>query len=60
MSFERPAPDLSKLIVAWEQFEAGEESPGRVLANLKTAGLGDVLRELAESGWTPSPASSAG
>jgi hypothetical protein len=57
MSFDRPAPDLQKLVAAWEQFEAGEETPGRVLANLKTAGLADVLRELVESGWTPSPAS---
>ena len=54
MAFERPAPDLQKLIVAWEQFEAGEETPGRVLANLKTAGLAEVLQELAASGWTPS------
>ncbi|CAN5777472.1 hypothetical protein BH20ACT4_BH20ACT4_14170 [soil metagenome] len=54
MSFERPAPDLVKLIAAWEAFEAGEESPGKVLANLKTAGLSEVLGQLAESGWTPS------
>lgn len=54
MPFERPAPDLAKLIAAWEAFEAGEEAPGKVLANLKTAGLADVLAQLAESGWTPS------
>ncbi|MFV0307224.1 MAG: hypothetical protein ACK5OX_05730 [Desertimonas sp.] len=54
MTFERPAPDLQKLITAWEQWEAGEEPPGRVLANLKTAGLPEVLQELAASGWTPS------
>lgn len=54
MTFERPVPDLQKLIVAWEQFEAGEEAPGRVLANLKTAGLPEVLQELAASGWAPS------
>lgn len=53
MPFERPAPDLVKLIAAWEQYEAGEEAPGRVLANLKTAGLPEVLQELAASGWTP-------
>jgi hypothetical protein len=52
--FEQPPPDLQKLIAAWEQFEAGEETPGKVLANLKTAGLPDVLRQLAESGWVPS------
>ena len=54
MSFERPAPDLQKLIAAWEEFEQGEQPPGKVLANLKTAGLAEVLAELAESGWTPS------
>jgi hypothetical protein len=53
MAFERPAPDLQKLIAAWEQFEVGEETPGRVLANLKTAGLPEILRQLVEDGWTP-------
>ena len=51
-TFERPAPDLAKLISAWEEWERGEQAPGRVLANLKTAGLGEVLAQLAESGWT--------
>ncbi len=54
MAFERPAPDLTKLIAAWEAWEKGEEQPGRVLANLKTAGLAEVLNELKSSGWTPS------
>jgi hypothetical protein len=53
MSFELPAPDLTKIIAAWEEFEKGEEAPGRVLANMKTAGLHTVLAELAASGWTP-------
>lgn len=53
MAFERPAPDLNKLIAAWDAWEKGEEAPGRVLANLKTAGLADVLAELKASGWTP-------
>jgi hypothetical protein len=53
MSFEQPAPDLQKLIAAWEQWETGEETPGKVLANLKTAGLPEVLRQLAEGGWQP-------
>jgi hypothetical protein len=59
MSFERPAPDLNKLIAAWEEFERGEQQPGRVLANLKTAGLPEVLSELAASGWAPSADPSA-
>jgi len=54
MPFERPAPDLTKLLTAWEEFERGEQQPGKVLANLKTAGFPEVLNELIESGWTPS------
>lgn len=54
MSFERPAPDLTKLLAAWEEFERGEQLPGKVLANLKTAGLPEVLNELVATGWTPS------
>lgn len=52
-TFERPAPDLHKLLSAWEEFERGDQTPGKVLANLKTAGLPEVLRELIDSGWTP-------
>ena len=54
MPFDRPAPDLVKLLNAWQEWERGEEAPGKVLANLKIAGLADVLNELTESGWVPS------
>lgn len=54
MSFERPVPDLNKLITAWESWEKGEEQPGRTLANMKTAGLAEILAELKASGWSPS------
>ena len=43
MPFERPAPDLTKIIAAWQEFERGEETPGKVLANMKMAGLTDVF-----------------
>jgi hypothetical protein len=43
MAFERPAPDLNKLITAWDAFEKGEEMPGRA----------EILAELKSSGWTP-------
>lgn len=56
MSFERPVPDLTKLLTAWDEFERGEQLPGKVLANLKTAGLPEVLRELVETGWSPGAA----
>lgn len=59
MAFERPAPDLSKLLAAWEEFERGEQTPGKVLSNLKTAGLPDVLNELIATGWSPSASSNA-
>ncbi len=54
MAFEKPAPDLSKIVAAWEEWEKGEETPGRVMADMKTAGLPEILQELTESGWTPS------
>jgi hypothetical protein len=53
MAFEAPAPDLQKLISAWEEWERGDQQPGRVLANMKTAGLPQVLQQLLASGWTP-------
>ncbi|MEL6891603.1 MAG: hypothetical protein AAFP84_08410 [Actinomycetota bacterium] len=54
MSFEQPPPDLAKIVAAWEEWENGDESPGRALADMKTAGLDKVLAELTESGWQPS------
>lgn len=60
MSFDRPAPDLTKIVAAWEQFERGEQQPGKVLADLKTAGLAEVLAELAATGWTPSGSATSG
>jgi hypothetical protein len=40
---DRPAPDPDKLLALWMEWERGETPPGRVLANLKTAGLRDLL-----------------
>jgi hypothetical protein len=53
MSFVPPPPDLHKLQTAWEEWERGEQPPGKVLANLKTAGMAVVLAQLVESGWSP-------
>ena len=52
-TFERPAPDLSKIIAAWEEWEKGEQSPGKVLTSMKTAGLAEILDEVRASGWKP-------
>ena len=53
MAFEAPAPDLQKIISAWDEWERGDQQPGRVLANMKTAGLVQILHQLVESGWSP-------
>ena len=53
-TFDVPPPDLGKLLAAWEEWERGEETPGKVLSKLKTAGLPAVLQQLVDSGWAPS------
>ena len=40
---ERPPADPSKLLSSWSEWETGENPPGRVMSNLKTGGLRDVL-----------------
>ena len=44
---DRPPPDPSKLLAGWMEWERGETTPGRVMANLKTGGLRDLLEQLA-------------
>lgn len=44
---DRALPDPVKLLAQWMEWERGETSPGRVLANLKMGGLRDVLEQLA-------------
>jgi hypothetical protein len=48
MAFERPPPDVTKLLGYWEEWERGETAPGQVLANLKTHGMPELLRHLVE------------
>ena len=43
---ERPSPNPAKLLDQWMEWERGETPPGRVLSNLKTGGLREVLEEL--------------
>ncbi len=45
---DRPPPDPQKLLEHWMEWERGETTPGRVMADLKTGGLRDVLEHLAE------------
>ena len=43
-SFERPAADLNKIIAAWDEWERGEEAPGKTMTNMKKAGLAEILK----------------
>ena len=43
---ERPPADPAKLLASWMEWERGETPPGRVMSNLKTAGLRDLLEHL--------------
>ena len=46
---EMPPPDPEKLLAQWMEWERGETPPGRVMSNLKTGGLPDLLRALVEA-----------
>lgn len=46
---ERPPADPVKLLSSWMEWEKGESTPGRVMADLKTGGLRDLLEHLAEA-----------
>ncbi|MDP8987037.1 MAG: hypothetical protein M3N25_04990 [Actinomycetota bacterium] len=43
---ERPPPDPSKLLATWMEWERGGETPGRIIANLKTGGMRELLEQL--------------
>lgn len=51
---DRPPPDPAKLLDAWMEWERGESTPGRVMSNLKTGGLREVLEQLVDA--APAPA----
>ena len=44
---DRPPPTAAKLLEAWMEWERGETPPGRVMSNLKTGGLRELLDSLA-------------
>ena len=46
MAFVPPPADPAKLLATWLLWEKGEETPGRVLADLKTAGMRELLESL--------------
>lgn len=41
--------DPKRMLAHWMEWERGEESPGRVMANLKTDGLPALLQQLVEA-----------
>ena len=47
---EKPPPDPTKLLAQWEEWERGETPPGKVISNLKTGGMRELLESLVESG----------
>lgn len=53
---EIPAPDPAKLLQSWMEWERGDVTPGRVMANLKTGGLRPLLESLVPPTATPAPA----
>ncbi len=44
---DRP-PDPVKLLEIWMRWERGDDTPGRVMADLKTGGMREVLEHLAD------------
>jgi hypothetical protein len=49
VGMDTPLPDPVKLLAKWDEWERGETAPGRVLADLKIAGLPELLKALAKS-----------
>ena len=46
---DRPPPNPAKLLESWMEWERGETPPGRVMSNLKTGGLREILESMVES-----------
>jgi hypothetical protein len=55
-AMDRPAPDPTKLLHDWMEWEKGETPPGKVISNLKTHGLRDLLETLAAAQGADAPA----
>ena len=53
---DRPPPDPSKLLADWMEWEKGETPPGRVISNLKTHGMRELLESLAMAQAADAPA----
>jgi len=45
---QKPKPNPQKLLDQWMEWERGETPPGKVISNLKTGGLPELLEQLIE------------
>jgi hypothetical protein len=43
---DRPPPDPAKLLAFWMEWERGDTPPGRLISNLKIAGLRELLESI--------------
>lgn len=55
-----PPPDPHKLLAHWLEWERGDTPPGRVMSNLKTAGMREVLEALVSQADAAAPTPSGG
>jgi hypothetical protein len=46
---ERVVAEPTKLLEYWMEWERGDTPPGRVISNLKTAGMKDLLEALVDA-----------
>jgi hypothetical protein len=46
---ELPPPDPQKLLDVWLLWERGDETPGQTLANLKKAGMRELLESTVQA-----------
>ncbi len=56
---DMPPPDPQKLLAYWQEWERGDTPPGRVMSNLKTAGLRQLLEVAVEAQAAASAAAGA-
>ena len=57
---ETPPPDPQKLLAHWLEWERGETPPGRVMSNLKTGGMRQLLEVAVEAQAEATSGASAG
>lgn len=56
---ELPPADPRKLLATWMEWERGDSTPGRVLADFKTGGMRQLLDHLSETAEAEATAEAA-